>query len=128
MTHFVAGLRRADCHISQLTALEIRSAIRRKESAYETTHDDAEQAISSLEREIRFYTLHPVDSAMLFASQATIDRHRLRALDAIQLSTALSLPLSDAQPLIFVAADKALLQAATNSGLLTLNPEDLPQP
>ena len=59
-------------------------------------------------------------------------RRKIRGCDAIQLATALSLNAAllaeELQPLIFVAADAELLQAAEEEGLATENPEGHSEP
>ncbi len=62
-----------------------------------------------------------VDVSMV---EAIIDRHRLRTLDAIQLSSAL-LAVGGQPQVVFVSADVRLLRAAQSEGLAALDPTTL---
>ncbi len=63
--------------------------------------------------------LHPVTGAVLELASALIDRQNIRALDAVQLSTAMLAndTLAVGDQLQFVASDKRLLKAAEAEGL-----------
>lgn len=62
-----------------------------------------------------WWVVQPSDA---LRSQATllVNRHRLRAADALQLAAALEWCENAPQGRVFVAADRALLQAAVTSG------------
>jgi len=65
-----------------------------------------------------------LSEAVLETAGALIDRHPLRAYDAIQLAGCIILRSRTASELpIFVAADEKLLEAAEFEGLPILNPE-----
>ena len=55
--------------------------------------------------------------------QDWIQRHGLRAFDAIHLASALGLQAAANEPVTFVAADQRLLRAAAGERLATVNPE-----
>jgi predicted nucleic acid-binding protein len=60
---------------------------------------------------------------ILSSARGLIQRHSLRAFDAIHLASALGLQAAANEPVTFVAADQRLLQAAAGERLATVNPE-----
>jgi uncharacterized protein len=72
------------------------------------------------------YLLFPHSNALMDRASALIARHVLRALDAVQLASALelrdSLP-AEAHPLTFLSVDDGLLDAARAEHLQVENPE-----
>ena len=79
-----------------------------------------------LHEEMKRWTAISIDTAVLAFASTCIDEHALRALDAIQLGTALMLK-SLGEPtssITLIAYDKRLIEAAEASGLPTLSPEE----
>ncbi len=76
------------------------------------------------------YQLIAVNNAILHCAGDMLERHPLRAYDAIHLATALTanrkLLASGATDLVFLCADDRLLQAAVAEGLAVDNPNDHP--
>lgn len=60
---------------------------------------------------------------ILSSALGLIQRHGLRAFDAIHLASALGLQAAANEPVTFMAADQRLLQAAAGERLATVNPE-----
>ncbi len=60
---------------------------------------------------------------ILSSAWGLIQRHSLRAVDAIHLASALGLQAAANEPVSFVAADQRLLRAAAGERLATVNPE-----
>jgi uncharacterized protein len=60
---------------------------------------------------------------ILSSARGLIQRHGLRAFDAIHLASALGLQAAANEPVTFVAADQRLLRAAAGERLATNNPE-----
>jgi predicted nucleic acid-binding protein len=60
---------------------------------------------------------------ILSSARGLIQRHGLRAFDAIHLASALGLQAAANEPVTFVAADQRLLRAAGGERLATVNPE-----
>ena len=60
---------------------------------------------------------------ILSSARGLIQRHNLRAFDAIHLASALGLQAAANEPVTFVAADQRLLRAAADERLKTVNPE-----
>jgi predicted nucleic acid-binding protein len=112
--------------ISILADIEVRSAIRRRQATGDITHDDAESALASLTQEARCIVQQPLNQPVLDQSIAVIDRQALRALDAIQLASALVVrkTLKPYDSLVFVASDKRLLEAAIAEGLKIWDPSN----
>jgi predicted nucleic acid-binding protein len=111
--------------MSSLTPLEVRSAIRRREKSGDLTRAHAAQAIAALIRETTATETHLVTKAIQELAAEIVDRQTLRALDAIQLATALSAGQSSGNnELQFIASDDKLLPAAAAEGLDVWNPCD----
>ena len=109
---------------SALTAVEIRSAIRRRQFAGDTTQADADEAIACLQAESQRIIEHPVSATVFSVASSLLDRQRLRALDAIQLATALlaSAALRPHDELQFICSDERLNAAASAEGLAVWDP------
>lgn len=110
--------------ISALAALEVRSAIRRRQYGGDTSLAAADQAIAILVAEIRRVVEHPITSTVLDEASTLVDRRNLRALDALQLATALiaGRTLNPGDIVRFVASDQRLISAAIAEGLETWDP------
>jgi len=107
-----------------LTQVEVRSAIRRRERNGEIPAAVASQLLDAFTRHLegRFVTQAVTDFVVDIAS-ALVDRHVLRAFDAIQLAGYVALKSSAGtdQP-VFVCSDQALLAAAQQEGIAILDP------
>jgi len=110
--------------ISSLTELEVRSAIRRRERSGDLSEENASIALVALARELTALHVEDITGAVLQAAATVIDDQGLRALDAIQLATALHAKRSPdaAAEFQFVGSDERLLRAAEAEGLNTWNP------
>jgi predicted nucleic acid-binding protein len=60
---------------------------------------------------------------ILISARGLIQRHGMRAVDAIHLASALGLQAAANEPVTFVAADQRLLTAAAGERLATVDPE-----
>ncbi len=110
-----------------LTPVEMTSAFYRQ-------HRDGQISIEELSLLLRSYAVHsrseyllvPYSESLTDLAVALISRHPLRALDAIQLASALrlrnALPPS-APPLVFISADDRLVRTARQEHLQVENPE-----
>lgn len=76
------------------------------------------------------YHLVPITNALLNRTRALLERHPLRAYDALHLASALiandQALEAELPALIFLAADNRLLAAAQAEGLSTDNPNNYP--
>jgi predicted nucleic acid-binding protein len=106
-------------------------------SAFYRQHRNGEISIEQLSFLLRSYGAHshedyllvPYSEFLIDQAEALISRHPLRALDAIQLASALELRNAlpaDAPPLIFLSADDRLVKTAAQEHLQAENPESFP--
>jgi uncharacterized protein len=110
-----------------LTPLEIASALYRRLRSQEISQDELSFLLRAyVAHSHQDYILIPYSDALVDRASALIGRHVLRALDAIQLASALdlkdSLPV-ETLPLTFLSADDRLLDAARREHLQAENPE-----
>jgi predicted nucleic acid-binding protein len=107
-----------------LTQVEFRSAIRRKERAGEIPPLVATQLLEAFERHLEArFSCQMVTDFVLDVASALVDRHALRAYDAVQLagyvawrsSTGIDVP-------VFICSDKALIIAARQEGIPVFDP------
>jgi uncharacterized protein len=111
--------------LSSLAQVEFRSAIRKRERMRETAPLLAKKAIELFERHLETdYVTRSIDAAILDRAKALVDRHGLRAYDAVQLASCLALEQILAELPILVCGDLDLLRAAVVEGLDVLNPTD----
>ena len=110
--------------VSTLSAVEVHSAIRRRERAGELAPADAAEALGILSAELARMTEQPVNARVIETAKQMLDRLPLRALDAIQLATCSVIrAVSGITDIAFAASDELLLQAAAAEGFQTLDPE-----
>jgi uncharacterized protein len=110
--------------ILSLAQVEFRSALRRRERNGEIPALVANQLLDLFKQhaESRFVTQAVTDFVIDLAS-ALVDRHGVRAFDAIQLAGYMALKTSvGAEAPIFVCADHGLLSAAKLEGVPILDP------
>jgi hypothetical protein len=75
--------------VSALVQIEARSAICRLRKGSRMTQDESNVALDSVAAEVRRMIEQPINPPVLAAASTSIDRHYLRALDAIQLGSAI---------------------------------------
>ncbi len=106
-----------------LTPLEARSAIRRREREGDIAAADVNRVLRQIEDDCStLFLTQPLSSPVIEEAARLIDRHPLRAYDALQLAGCLVVCEGMPEPVTFVCADARLREAATNEGLTTLNP------
>jgi len=110
--------------VLSLAAVEVRSALRRRERAGEIDSLAANRLLSSFQRHLEGKFLkQAVTDSVLDVACLLVDRHGLRAYDAVQLSGYLALKTtSGAEVPVFVCADQAVLIAARSERLSVLDP------
>jgi predicted nucleic acid-binding protein len=109
--------------ISALAQTEARSAICRLRRGKALTPAEAASALDSLTGDIRRVIEQPITPPVLESANVMVDRHYLRALDAVQLGCAIvARDLLAAPDMRFIAADKELLEAAQKEGFEIWNP------
>ncbi len=111
--------------VSALAQIEARSAICRLRKGNRMSPSQAALALDLLTNELRRIVEQPINPPVLEAANTLIDRHTLRALDAVQLGCAVvARDLLAAPNMRFVASDKTLLDAARAEGFDIWNPCD----
>lgn len=85
---------------------------------------DADSAIQALIGESRHVVEHPVTAVVIEHASALVDRQDLRALDSLQLASALvaKVSLQENHQIRFVASDQKLLKAAQAEGFDVWDP------
>lgn len=121
-----------DVSTSILTIAEVVSAFTRRRRAKQISATLCVAIISRFLREGR-HRCHPLGVNELIVDVATelLQRHPLRAYDAVQLATALRLDRvlreNCLSPVTFVSADGLLCDVARAEGLAAVNPNDVDQ-
>jgi len=106
-----------------LTLLEARSAIRRRERKGDISSANADQTLGKIEDDCStLFLTQPLSPPVMEEAARLIDRHPLRAYDALQLAGCLVVRAGMPEPVTFVCADARLCEAAAIEGLTTLNP------
>jgi predicted nucleic acid-binding protein len=111
--------------VSALAHTEARSAICRLRQGMSITPAEASLALDALAAEMKRMIEQPINPPVLEAANTLIDRHYLRAMDAVQLGCAIvARDLLAAPDMRFIASDDALLKAASDEGFDIWNPCD----
>lgn len=108
--------------VAQITQVELASGIMRRQREGHLSSSTAHKIRLLINRQMRYrYTVISLKDEIIASSEDLLERHPLRAYDAIQLASALEanngLLAAQSTPLIFVSADKRLLDAASAEGL-----------
>jgi predicted nucleic acid-binding protein len=110
-----------------LTPLELASALYRRLRSAEISQDELSVFLRAyVTHSHQDYLLVPYSDALMVRASALIAHHPLRALDAIQLASALDLKDSlppEVLPIIFLSADDKLVTAARQEHIQAENPE-----
>jgi uncharacterized protein len=113
--------------IAEVTRAEVASALARRAREGSVTVDESLELIRAFEAHCATeYRVVPTEHTVVGLAVELIQRHSLRAYDAIQLATAItvmgSLVAYGLPPPILVSADDRLLSAAQAEGLPVENP------
>ena len=109
--------------ILDITVVEARSAIRRREREGDITGADASAILTQIEEDrSSLFLIQPSGSEVIEEASGLLDRHALRAYDALQLAGCLAARHGVPAPVTFVCADAHLCNAASMEGLSVLNP------
>ena len=109
--------------ISGLGVIEVHSAIRRRERMNELSSAQAIEALTILSEEAALMTEQPMNGSVVETARQMLDRHALRALDAIQLASCWMVRVaSGITDIVFVASDRDLTAAADAEGFQTWDP------
>lgn len=106
-----------------ISAVEIRSAIRRRQRAGDIDTEVAAAILQNVQShmETRFVR-QAVNETVIDTAMEMIDRYTLRAYDAVQLAGCLVLCTITAEAFTFVCSDHRLLEAARSEQLRVLDP------
>lgn len=106
-----------------LSRVEFRSAVRRRQRAGDVTEDIAGQLIARMEGHLRsIYLVQPLTELVVEEATALVDRHALRAYDAVQLAGYVLLRASLGERATFVCSGRQLVKAAEDEGMPVLDP------
>lgn len=109
--------------ILNITLIEARSAFRRRQREGDISGADADRLLEQMEKDAAAsFLLQPSTSGVMEEAARLIDRHPLRAYDALQLAGCLMARHDVPGPVTFVCADTRLCEAASLEGVTTLNP------
>ena len=109
--------------ILDITLLECRSAVRRRERDGDISGPDANRVLQQVHEDAStLYLVQPSSSAVIEEAARVLDTHALRAYDALQLAGCVTVRRRAPAPPTFVCADGRLCAAAEFEGLDTINP------
>ena len=109
--------------ILDVTQIELRSAIRRREREGDIAIADSERILRQAEEDTSSsFLVQPSTAAMIEEAARLIDGYPLRTYDALQLAGCLVVGQTLPEPLIFVCADSRLCEAGRLEGLAVSNP------
>ncbi len=117
---------------TQLLIVEVASALNRRVREGTVDHHDYARLSGRFRDDCRdVYQLVVLDDAIVNMAYALLERHPLRAYDAVHLATAIAvnrwLVDTGEVALTFLCADNRLLAAASAEGLAIDNPNDHPR-
>jgi predicted nucleic acid-binding protein len=111
--------------IISLTRVEFRAAVRLRAKLGDIDAEAANNLVRDFgEHLANLYQVQPVNEMVIEEASGLIDRHALRAYDAVQLGACLALraTVGDEFETHFVCADDVLLEAARGEGVAVINP------
>ena len=119
--------------ISQITWVEVCSAFSRRQREGSLSGDEVDQLMGYFRTDFdNQYEVLEVDRTLIETAGALVMQNPLRAYDSVQLASALRVQstlvrffVADTQ-LVFVSADKRLLDIAHSEGLAIDNPNNYP--
>lgn len=109
--------------VSALARIEARSAICRLRKGSRMTSDEASNALDSIAAEVRRIVEQPINPTVLDTAGILAERHSLRAMDALQLGSAIiARDLLHAPDMRFIVSDNELFEAAQAEGFDVWDP------
>ena len=110
-------------YVLGLTRVEFRSAVRARACQGDLTVQTADALILRMEQHMRsLFRIQLVTDAVLEEAGALLDRHPLRAYDAIQLAGCRALQSLLGEAVSFVCCDLKLLEAAKAEQVPVIDP------
>ena len=108
-----------------LTRVEFRSAVRQRERAGDLAHDLAQNLLGSMDEHLAsLFLVQPLTDLVIQEAAALLDRHALRAYDAVQLAGCIMLRARLGRHATFVCSDRQLTRAAEDEGMTVFEPTD----
>ena len=104
---------------SRVTYVEARAAFARRARERGMSHASHREVVRLFEREWEAYVRMEVSEPLIRLAGDYTEQHALRAYDAIQLASAVSLQQGTRRPVAFLTADHHLTAAAEKEGLTT---------
>ncbi len=114
--------------IAEITIVEVTSALARRWRMGEITAEEYQFAKRVFLQDVRWHRVISARRSTIARAIDLINRHPLRAYDALQLATALEVADivgAEGSTLTFVSADVRLCAAAAQEGLATVNPNEM---
>ena len=109
--------------VSALLPVEAHSAICRLRMGMRLKPEAASSALEAIAEEIQHLLVQPLTPSVLEAAQRLAERYSLRALDSLQLGSAIMAKTTfDALQMRFIASDHELLRAAEAESFTIWNP------
>lgn len=109
--------------VSALASVEARSGICSLRRSKSFSPAEASEALGALADDLRRMIEQPITAPVLELAGVLVDRYPLRALDAVQLASAVVVrDLMSAPDMRFIASDHALVDAAGKEGFGTWDP------
>ena len=102
---------------SRLSAIEVASALARREREGAFTAAERDRGLKRLNADLAAWILVEVTAEITTDAQALLIRHALRAGDAVQLASCLYLRRETGEQMSFAAFDDRLTSAARAEGL-----------
>ena len=114
-------------YIARITAVEVTSAITRRQYAGDLSPAEAGAILGHFRRHLaERYRIIELTNALFESAMVTARRHRLRAYDAVQLAVAVEIRRQRQEagfgPVTFISADRDLNAAAQAEGLAVDDP------
>lgn len=108
---------------SKLSQAEVWSTLARRRRSGDLTATQYRAIARSFEQDWKAMAVVELNDEVMGMIRNLVERHPLRASDAIQLASAIWAKRGLAEPMVFVGADTTLLKAAEAVALKVVNPE-----
>jgi predicted nucleic acid-binding protein len=110
--------------LTSIAVIETVSAFRRKYNRDDISDGVLNELLASFfEEALSEFLILPTEESLLINSFELVLEDDLRTLDSLQLSAALSVS-ENVEDLVFVSADKELVDVAESNGLNAVNPDE----
>lgn len=113
---------------SKVSQAEVWSAFARRRRGGDLTAAQYRAIARSFEQDWRSFAVVELSDDVARMIRRLVERHPLRAFDAIQLASAIWAKQNLGEAVVFVGADEPLLKAAEAAALTVLNPQKASRP